>query len=74
MKQKGVILLLIVAFIFAVLPLGEAQSNGEVVYVVPIEGTIEKGLTEMLKNAFNEAEQAGANLIVLANLITTSRR
>ena len=65
MNQKRVILLLITAFIFAIMPLGEAQSNGEVVYVVPIEGTIEKGLTEMLKNAFSEAEQAGANLIVL---------
>lgn len=65
MKQKGIILLLIAVFIFATLPLGEAQGSGEVVYVVPIEGTIEKGLTEMLKNAFSEAEQAGANLIVL---------
>jgi membrane-bound serine protease (ClpP class) len=65
MNQNRVILLLIAAFIFAIMPLGEAQSNGEVVYVVPIEGTIEKGLTEMLKNAFSEAEQAGANLIVL---------
>lgn len=65
MNQKRVILLLITAFIFAIMPLGVAQSNGEVVYVVPIEGTIEKGLTEILKNAFSEAEQAGANLIVL---------
>lgn len=65
MRQKKAILLLITAFLMALVPMGEACSAGEVVFVVPIEGTIEKGLTEMLKNAFGEAEQAGASLILL---------
>lgn len=66
MKQKSAILLLIlIALLVTLIPLGEAFGRGETVYVIPIEGTIEKGLTEMLKNAFQKAENAGASLIVL---------
>lgn len=65
MKRKGAIWLVLMTWLLAMLPVGAAWSAGETVYVVPIEGTIEKGLTEMLKNAFREAEEAGASLIVL---------
>ncbi|HHW07891.1 MAG TPA: nodulation protein NfeD [Clostridia bacterium] len=65
MKQKGVILLVLIALLLTVLPVGGAWGRGETVYVVPIEGTIEKGLTEMLRNALQEAGDAGASLIVL---------
>lgn len=65
MKQKLVILLLLVVFSFTFLPLGAVDAGSDLVYVLPIEGTIEKGLTEMLKKAFSEAESQGAGLIVL---------
>lgn len=64
MKRKLVILLLVV-FSFTFLPLGAASAGSGLVYVLPIEGTIEKGLTEMLKKAFLEAETQGADLVVL---------
>ncbi|HHY59301.1 MAG TPA: nodulation protein NfeD, partial [Clostridia bacterium] len=57
MKRKGAIWLVLMTWLLAMLPVGAAWSAGETVYVVPIEGTIEKGLTEMLKNAFREAEE-----------------
>lgn len=65
MKQKSAILLILVALLVTLIPLGGAFGMGETVYIIPIEGTIEKGLTEMLKNAFQEAENANADLIVL---------
>lgn len=65
MKQKAVILLLLMAFMLVFIPQTGADAKGELVYVVPVEGTIEKGLTEMMKKAFLEAETEGASLVIL---------
>ncbi|MBD1382100.1 nodulation protein NfeD [Bacillus sp. IB182487] len=37
----------------------------ESVYVIPIEETVEKGLSEFIKRGFNEAKQANADHIIL---------
>jgi len=38
---------------------------GDIVYVVPIEGTIDPGLATYVDRAYNEAEQAGATRVIL---------
>ena len=65
MRRKSLILLLAFIFIISMFPIGSAVADGELVYLISVEGTIEKGLTEMLKKAFMEAESQGADLIVL---------
>ena len=64
MKQKLAIVLLVV-FCFSIFLMVPTKAENELVYVLPIEGTIEKGLSEMLKRAFAEAELEGASLVVL---------
>lgn len=65
--RKMVFLSLIV---FAVMisitkPFASSQSNNEVVYFIPIEQTVERGLEAFLKRALETAEAEGADHIVL---------
>ncbi|MGE7905434.1 NfeD family protein [Peribacillus sp. NPDC094092] len=41
-----------------------ASANGKIVYHVPIEETVEKGLSAFLERALNTAEEADADLVV----------
>lgn len=63
---KRVVALLLVVLVFGV-PLLAAQpaSSNEVVYIVPLTGTVEVGLESFLKRSFREAENAGASAIIL---------
>ncbi|MBT2214505.1 nodulation protein NfeD [Virgibacillus dakarensis] len=42
----------------------EGNDNGKLVYVIPIEKEVEKGLESFLKRATKEAEEAGADQII----------
>lgn len=54
-------------FLF-VLPLSEygveASGEGKLIYVIPVENEVEKGLYAFIKRATDEAEEAGANHII----------
>jgi membrane-bound serine protease (ClpP class) len=53
------------AFIFLLFPYkGLADQNNQVVYVVPIEDTVEKGLSAFLERAIETAEKESAEMIV----------
>jgi membrane-bound serine protease (ClpP class) len=43
----------------------ENESGPKIVYIIPVEQTIETGLQKFLTRAFNEAEEAGADHIIL---------
>lgn len=65
MKIKSVIVILVILLSLATVgnpfPAAAVQN---VVYVVPIEETVEKGLLAFLKRAVGEAEEAGAEAII----------
>lgn len=65
MKGRRIAFIVLLFFLFAFLPIDGVLAQEELVYLIPVEGTIEKGLTEMLKKAFQQAEEERANLIVL---------
>jgi len=44
---------------------GVTVTGGEQVYVVPIRGTIEPGIAHFLERSLDEAEEAGASVVVL---------
>ncbi|NWQ44623.1 nodulation protein NfeD [Bacillus sp. EB106-08-02-XG196] len=54
---------LIVGFMLMLLPV-DSSAKGEVVYVVPIEETVEKGLYAFLKRAVESAENENAEVII----------
>ncbi|WP_246031726.1 NfeD family protein [Salibacterium salarium] len=57
-------LFLLLLFILGV-NTGEAnQSSDQLVYVVPVEQTVERGLEAFLERSVNEAEEAGADHII----------
>jgi membrane-bound serine protease (ClpP class) len=66
---KKLFLLLLVVFL-TILPgsasvLAEAPSGERSVYVVPLDGPVEKGLFRYLQRTFREAGQSGAEAIIL---------
>jgi membrane-bound serine protease (ClpP class) len=65
MKLKGIFLffmLILTCFSWS-LPYSHADSD-ELVYIVPIEDTVEKGLNAFLKRAVTEAEEDNASAII----------
>ena len=42
----------------------ETQGEGKLVYIIPIEKEVERGLEAFLKRSTNEAKEAGANHII----------
>ena len=42
----------------------ESQGEGKLVYIIPIEKEVERGLEAFLKRSTNEAKEAGANHII----------
>lgn len=57
------ILLWLVTFAFPLFVQGE-QGEGKLVYVIPVEKEVERGLEAFLNRATKEAEEAGANHII----------
>jgi membrane-bound serine protease (ClpP class) len=57
------ILSLLFGFLLMLLPV-DSSAKGEVVYVVPIEETVEKGLFAFLKRAVETAEKENADAII----------
>ena len=43
---------------------GQAEGEGKLVYIIPIEKEVERGLEAFLKRSTNEAIEAGANHII----------
>lgn len=54
---------LVIGLIYSVFPVG-ASAQGETIYVVPVEKTVEKGLFAFLERAVKEAENDGASAII----------
>jgi membrane-bound serine protease (ClpP class) len=50
-------------FVASAIP-GTGSAEGETVYIVPVEETVEKGLFSFLKRAVSEAEENGASAII----------
>jgi membrane-bound serine protease (ClpP class) len=57
-----VVLSLILAYSAA---LGAAGGEGKSVYVIPLEGPVERGLASFLTRSFREAERADADVVIL---------
>ncbi len=57
-------LLLVIGFLF-VGNTANGQGEGEVVYFIPVEQEVERGLEAFLKRSIEDAEEAGADHIVL---------
>ncbi|HLR64504.1 MAG TPA: nodulation protein NfeD [Pseudogracilibacillus sp.] len=73
MKRKlnkiGLVSILLLSFFLLLIPLNQAvlaeeSEEGHLVYVIPVEKEVEKGLYSFLKRATTEAEEAGANHII----------
>jgi membrane-bound serine protease (ClpP class) len=58
-----ILFLLVIGFVFSLFPVG-TSAQGETVYVVPVEKTVEKGLFAFLERAVSEAEADGASAII----------
>ncbi|MFS0861608.1 NfeD family protein [Fredinandcohnia sp. 179-A 10B2 NHS] len=62
---------LFIYFTFILLPLlvmlvpNKSYSADQVVYIIPLEETVEKGLSAFIDRAITDAEDKGANLIIL---------
>ncbi|MGI6552089.1 MAG: NfeD family protein [Bacillota bacterium] len=66
MRKKSLYILLTLLLVAASFPLPvPAQASGELVHVVPVHGSIEKGLSDFIKRAVDEAVQDNSSLIVL---------
>lgn len=66
--RAGVLLLLCFLTLTAVIPAVQAepdQNHGGAVYWIPLDQEVEQGLTRFLERGFREAQQAGAEAIVL---------
>lgn len=59
------ILLLLALFVPFLNPSQAADGDDQLVYVVPVEQSIEQGLEKFLIRAFGEAEEANADMIIL---------
>jgi len=57
--------LLIIPLLFSITLEKGHSSNGELVYVIPVEETVEKGLFAFLDRSITQAEKNGASMIVL---------
>ncbi|MGD7044021.1 NfeD family protein [Jeotgalibacillus proteolyticus] len=65
MIRKGTVIFLAAAFFLSLfLPFQPAQAADEVVYVVPLEKEVERGLASFLDRAITDAEEAGADAII----------
>ncbi|MCG7336418.1 nodulation protein NfeD [Sporosarcina sp. ACRSM] len=59
-------LLLFILFLSAIfIPFVQTEASQKTVYRVPVEAEVEKGLYAFLQRSFSEAEQAGADAIIL---------
>lgn len=59
-------MLLFILFLSAIaIPFVDTSASSKVVYKIPIEDAVEKGLFAFLQRSFTEAEDAGADVIVL---------
>ncbi|WP_425515812.1 NfeD family protein [Mesobacillus maritimus] len=58
-----ILFLLVMGFVFSLFPVG-TSAQGETIYVVPVEKTVEKGLFAFLERAVSEAEADGASAII----------
>ncbi|WP_078379649.1 NfeD family protein [Sutcliffiella halmapala] len=56
----------LLALILSVLPILPSQTDSadKLVYVIPVENTVESGLLAFINRSINEAEAAGADLII----------
>ncbi len=67
---RRIILLMVgLAAVFSMLPVGPAVAADETepatVYVLPVEGTMETGLTALVRRGIEEAERDGVDVLVL---------
>ncbi|MFS1517870.1 NfeD family protein [Bacillus sp. SCS-151] len=58
------VMMLFTAVILSFIPM-KGSTSGELVYVIPLEDTVEKGLYAFIDRSISEAEEAGADLIIL---------
>lgn len=70
-RPKSLIILLISSIILFIMPLfikeietHASQGEGKLVYIIPVEKEVERGLEAFLKRATEEALEAGANHII----------
>lgn len=56
----------LLALVLSVLPIFPSQTDGaeKLVYVIPVENTVESGLLAFINRSIKEAENAGADLII----------
>ena len=64
-KMIGRVLLFILFVSVLAFPLLETGAATSKVYKVPVENVVEKGLYAFLQRSFSEAEEAGAEAIIL---------
>lgn len=62
--KKRLLLSLLFIFLLSIIPCVISANNEEVVYVVPIKNTVEKGLSEFIDRAITEAEENQASAII----------
>ena len=59
-------MLLFILFLSAIaIPFAQTSATNKIVYQIPVEDAVEKGLLAFLQRSFTEAEEAGADVIVL---------
>ncbi|WP_203246874.1 NfeD family protein [Sporosarcina beigongshangi] len=64
-KMIGSVLLFILFVSTFSFPFAAPEAASQIVYKVPIKNEVEKGLYAFLKRSFSEAEEAGADAIIL---------
>ncbi len=65
MYRKGLIFIIVLLFFLTSLSMAAPGGAGETVYIIPLEGPVEKGLLRFLTRSFQEAERAGASMVIL---------
>lgn len=66
MKRSLIIILLVLSlFLSYAAALADVDGEGKIVYVIPLDGPVERGLESFLARSFREASGAGADLVVL---------
>src|SRR5699024_8401657 len=65
-RKKLISLLLFTSIVMFIFPIfsNASDGKGKLVYVIPVEKEVERGLEAFLKRATEEAEEAGANHII----------
>lgn len=65
-RKKWLQILLFTSLIMFIFPMlsNASDGKGRLVYVIPVENEVERGLEAFLKRATEEAEEAGANHII----------